>query len=507
MRRGREAAADEQWVSLCYLIIWKVSSSLEWSPMFNPQLYQVVRELYEEKLSGFAGENPNSEEFVASFPYWFFRDDNKVQERIAGSALTPEHRQEAEKAIEAYYSDSHGGNLEFYFSQLVEDFLNYVIPRSAGLPDGLTQFERLYEQLDSCIFGKLCHVTVFAVLENAYDHAGHGANLFPRGFRLGWYSKMPSAALHQPYARERAVPFYEIQKAARAIGRGRDIKDKHSYFVLEYSITIPKKRDSVGAAYRLRDDIASKFVFALRLVGLPAAYSDYRGFRMPGHLSAYSMNCINFPDEPLEREPPCDLDDRHYLYIGRLLPKLLHQPFAKVDLIDQKIEDAARRQRRVMLGEREAQLRTTIDKMLDYFQILEAVVPAEGSEYISLYGAVLLKRGGYRGAGMEPFEMFMLFKDMYKIRNAVMHGRIDDVMSGKASGKFRTDRQSLYTFKQMVHGLAALYVLNGPLRDAATKLALGNEMKLETLFADAPARKPGAPREPRRLPAMEPVYW
>jgi hypothetical protein len=474
--------------------------------MINSQLYQVVRELYQEKLDGFADQNPNSEKFISSFPYWFFRDDNKAQEKIATSALLPEFRREGEKAIEAYCSDSHGGNLEFYFSHLVEDFLNYVIPRTAGPPDGLKHFEQWYGQLDSCIFGNSCHVTVFAVLENACDHAGHGANLFPSGFRLGWYSRMPDASLHQPFARERAVPFLEIQKAVRPIGRGRDIKDKNAYFVLEYSALIPKNRESVGAAYRLRDDIGRKFVFALRLAGISTAYSDYRGFRMPGHLAAYSMNCMNFPDEPLERESPSDLDDAHYLYIGRLLPKLVHQPFAKVDLIDQKMDDAARRQRRVILGEREARLRTAIDKMLDYFQILEAVVPAEGSEYISLYGAVLLKTGGYRGAAMEPFEMFMLLKDMHKIRNAVMHGRIDDVMSGKTSGKFRTDEQSLYTFKQMVHGLAALYVLNGPLRDAATKLALGEEIKIETSFAAPRIRKSGAPRE-SRLPAREPIYW
>jgi hypothetical protein len=472
--------------------------------MHNPKLYEVVDRLYKEKLEGFAGtDDLNSEEFVASFPYWFLREDNKIQEQIAESALLPECRREAEKAVEAYYSDSHGGTTEFYLSQMVEDYLNYVIPRTAGLPDGPKHFERWYEQFDSCIFGKSCYVTVFAVLENAYDHAGHGANLLPEGFRLGWYSRMPGAALHQRYARERAVPFYEIQKAARPIARGRDIKDKHAYFVLEYSATIPKTRDSVGAAYRLRDDIGSKFVFALRVIGLPAAYSDYRGFRMPGHLSALLMNFMNFPDDPLERESPADLDDFHYLYIGRLLPKLLHEPFAKMDLINQKIEDAARRQRRVMLGEQAAQLRTSIDRILDYFQILEAIVPAEGSEYISLYAAVLLKTGGYRGSGMKPFEMFMLFKDMYKIRNAVMHGRIDDVMSAKTGGKFRTDQQSFYTFKQMVHGLAALYVLNGSLREPATKLALGEEMKLETLLAPFPARRPGQ----MRLPAMEPTYW
>ena len=298
------------------------------------------------------------------------------------------------------------------------------------------------------------------------------------------------------------MPFHEIRKAVRPIGRGRDIKDKNAYFVLEYSATIPKNRDSVGATYRLRDDVARKFVFALRLTGLSAAYSDYRGFRMPGHLSAFSMNCMNFPDDPLERKSPADLEDFHYLYVGRLLPKLLQQPLSKVDLINQKIEDAARRQRRVMLGEREARLRTAIDQLLDYFQILEAVVPAEGSQYISLYAAVLLKAGGYRGMGMKPVEMFKLFKDMYNIRNAVMHGRMDDVMSGR----FRTDQQSLYTFKQMVHGLASLYVLNGSLRDAAIGLALGEEMKLETLFAAFPTPKPGAPRE-LRLPAMEPVYW
>lgn len=468
--------------------------------MHNPKLHEVVRELYQEVLDGFVGKNLNSEEFVASFPYSFFHDDDKVRQAIAECALVPEHRQEAGKAIEAYYSDHGGGTLESYLVDLIEDFLNYVIPRTAGLTDGPECFEHMYDQLDSCIFGKSCHITVFAILENVYDHAGRGMNLFPRGFRLGWYTMMPSAALHQRYARERAVPFYEIRKAAHPIGRGRGIKDKNGYFVLEYSTRIPKNRESVVEAYRLRDDIARKFVFALRLTGLSCAYSDYRGFRIPGHLSTFSMNCMNFPDDPLERDAPGELHDIHYLWVGRLLPKLLQQPFSKVDLIDQKIEDAARRQRRVMLKEREAQILTAIDQLLDYFQVLEAVVPAEGSQYIALYAAILLKASGYGGLGMKPFELFTFIKDMHKIRNHVLHGRIDEILSGR----LKTDHQlNINTFKQLVQVLAGLYVLNGPLREAATRLALGEELKLETVFTPFPTRQPGTPR----LPAREPVYW
>jgi hypothetical protein len=468
--------------------------------MHNSKLHDVVRKLYEEVLDGFAGKDFNSEEFVASFPYSFFHDDDQLRQMIADRALVPEHRQEAEKAIEAYYSDHAGGTLESYLVDLIEDFLNYVIPRTAGLADGPEHFERWYDQLDSCVFGKSCHVTVFAMLENVYDHSGRGIGLIPRAFRLGWYTRMPNAAMHQRYARERAVPFYEMNKAAHPIGRGRDIKGKNGYFVLEYSTRIPKDPESVVAAYRLRDDIARKFVFALRLTGLSCAYSDYRGFRIPGHLSALCMNCMNFPDDPLERDAPGELDDVHYLWAGRLLPKLLQQPFSKVDLIDQKIEDAARRQRRVMLKEREAQVLTAIDQLLDYFQVLEAVVPAEGSQYIALYAATLLRASGYGGLGMKPFEVFTFIKDMHKIRNYVLHGRIDEILNGR----LKTDHQlNINAFKQLVHVLAGLYVLNGPLREAATRLALGEEVKLETVFTPFPTRQPGAPR----LPAREPVYW
>jgi hypothetical protein len=67
--------------------------------------------------------------------------------------------------------------------------------------------------------------------------------------------------------------------------------------------------------------------------------------------------------------------------IDRLLTKILPQPFSKFAVINQKIEDAMRRRRTAIRNDEWAQKMNQIDQLLDYFQVLEAIVPAEGSQY------------------------------------------------------------------------------------------------------------------------------
>jgi hypothetical protein len=157
----------------------------------------------------------------------------------------------------------------------------------------------------------------------------------------------------------------------------------------------------------------------------------------------------------------------------------MHEPLSKIAVIDQKIEDAIRRQRKAILNDRQAQIRADIDKLLDYFQALEAIVPAEGSQYISLYAARLLASSGHGGFANNPFETFKFIKEMHTIRNYVIHGRVDEVISGKVKHKL-----DVLKLRQIIYTLAGLFVLNGgSLRESATRLALGEQVDLENLYS------------------------
>jgi hypothetical protein len=263
----------------------------------NQGLYDVVRSLYDELLTNFTGEDFSGEQFLESFPHWFTHDQPDRQQRIVKAALPSGFRKEAEDAIAACYSDHGGGDLESHVCDAVEDFLNYVIPRAAGLSDERVIFDQYYAAFDSSIYGKTCLVTVFAILQDIWDNSGSA--ILPPGFRLRYlwpgHGRADSA-----YTRERAVPFFEIRKDAYPIGKGREIGSLNSYFVLEYTKAIPKNPNTIGTAYILRDEVARKFIFASRITMYSTAHSDYRCFRLLGHLSTNSMNLMNFPDDRID---------------------------------------------------------------------------------------------------------------------------------------------------------------------------------------------------------------
>jgi len=142
--------------------------------------------------------------------------------------------------------------------------------------------------------------------------------------------------------------------------------------------------------------------------------------------------------------------------IDRLLTKILPQPFSKFAVINQKIEDAMRRRRTAIRNDEWAQKMNQIDQLLDYFQVLEAIVPAEGSQYISLYAARVLTPPN--SAPNQGFELFKFIKDMHTIRNHIIHGRVGDVLSVKTDHKLDIPR-----FRHIIYSLASLYIMNGPL--------------------------------------------
>jgi hypothetical protein len=453
--------------------------------MGNPEFHRAVVELYQALLKGFAERGVKFEE-MAQYSYRFLRGDDSEtvaqREKILRAALETGFRAEVEAAVGAYLSDIYGLDLNSSVCYLVGDFLSYVVPRTMGLPDGEEYFDRCYRHFELSIFGKSFTVTAFLVLSNIWDHSASA--MLPAGFRFRYTAKDTLWAgkgtlRDDRFSRERMVPFLEIKNTAHPIGLGRSITDQGSYFLLEYTTQLPKNKFSVDAAYQLRDDVSRKFVFAARLLTYSAVYADYRGFRMPGHLASHSFNCMNFPDEPISHGRGADLDQTRSFGLSRLLSKLMTEPFENVEVIDQKMDDALRRHRTATLNQGAASLRVAVDQMLDYFQILESVVPAEGSQYIALYAARLLRASGHSAAPGKALETFNFLKDMHKIRNDVVHGRINQVVGGKWEKKFNID-----AFRHAIYSLASLYVMNGPLRDQAIQLLLGEPVKLNQMYTD-----------------------
>jgi hypothetical protein len=147
-------------------------------------------------------------------------------------------------------------------------------------------------------------------------------------------------------------------------------------------------------------------------------------------------------------------------------------------------------------GVKSLELRVAIDQLIDYFQILEAIVPTMGSEFIALYSAVLLT-AIEKGEG--SWATFQFIKRMHKFRNDVMHGRLDDVLNPKANFSV----EDVERFKLMIHALAGAYAMNGPLREIATKLALGHSVELTSLFPSS-VEEMNRMRRPQNHP---PTWW
>jgi hypothetical protein len=172
--------------------------------------------------------------------------------------------------------------------------------------------------------------------------------------------------------------------------------------------------------------------------------------------------------------------------LERLFPSLLVVPTDSIEVIYDKIDDAFRRQQERGAPFDSVATKPAIDQLLDYFQALEAVLPIEGSYQIALFTAVLI-RAANTGLGFKALEVFDFVRDMHTLRNEVIHGRINNVLSGKAKTK-KYKITDIRRFRQYVHELAILYLLNPDetgnydLRKVALRLALGDEVELKTLY-------------------------
>jgi len=466
--------------------------------VINQQLYNVVRQLRYEITAEFEAKEPDvsSQVFLRSFPYLMltFENDERMG-RVLEAALVPEYRRQAERGIEAAYSDHLGSTFEFYLAHAVEDFLNYVLPRIIGLPDSDTVFDRFYEQFDRSLYSDECVVTIFAILDNVWDNGGRA--VLPPGYALRYHDKPATGRAPDRWTRDRSIPYFEISQSAKSIGLGRSIRSAPVYFVFSHSTTLPKNKDLLEKAYTLRDEMTRKFIFSVRLLNSSAAYADYRGFRTVGHLSTHQINLMNFPEEFIEKGVSHELQEHDGHSLRRMLPKLADIPYGFFAVIDTKIEDALRRERPGADLANDPALRVAIDQLLDYFQILEAVVPAMGSEFIALYSAVLLHAINKNEDSLTAFEFI---KRMHKVRNDVMHGRMNEVLDAKKN-KFTPGDVAI--FGDIVHALSGAYIMNGPLRDPATKLALGQTVTLTSMYPES-LEEMKAMRRPQAHPA---TWW
>jgi hypothetical protein len=358
--------------------------------------------------------------------------------------------------------------------------MNHAIPRTVGLPDEDARFDRLYGRFESDLLSDTFTLECIALLENVSDHGS--AFHQTAGVRFAWACTHGSIAVSNAFLRDRVVPYLEIKKSAHPIAAGRELGDKNTFFVLEFQEARPKTTNQIQEAYARSEEITKKVSFALRLLTSSPVFSDYRGFRMPGHYSAHRMVLMNWPDEQIGGGFSQDLQV-YARGLEALLPHVLSAPSGAIAVIYDKIEDSFRRHRSSVVYPGAAEKRVAIDRLLDYFQALEAVIPVEGSYQIALYAAVLLGAAS-RQPGTAP-DVFQFIKDMHTLRNAVVHGRLDEVLEGRVKTR---NELNVHRLAHVVHELVILYLLNPDdkgkrdLRPLAHRLALGEAVALRTLY-------------------------
>jgi hypothetical protein len=445
----------------------------------NQALYDAVQRIRTSFTDAVVreGSDPNSPEFLSRFPFAILIDDTdpevrRWREQLIEIGFDAGCKEIIEKTIAICYANHGGGTTETYFVDLIQDFLDFALPRTLGLPDADAVFDDYYRQLERDLFGPTLTVTIQAVLGNI----SHSSGRFPptAGVHLQhiWFP-IPQMALNARYLRQKAVPAIEIRKAARPIAYGRSLEQETGFFILEFVEQLPKERATLNYVYQRSEEITSKVVLALRLLTSADAFSDHRGFRMLGHQSAFNMNLMNWPDDYLARGDHGDLSHSEPA-LRKLLPALIDKPAGSLAVVDHRLGDALRRWRPAIANE-DARRKAEIDKLFDYVQALESLLPLRGSDAIRLAAAILISRSTRASAN----ELDQFFKLIYQIRDDVMHGRLDKVLEDDRKGKRLIDTRRL---KHCIHQLAILAILNDNLGFLARQLALGENVNLKTLF-------------------------
>jgi len=446
-----------------------------------------MKELYDSILREFknGGSDFNSQTFLEKFPNFsyigMFRDseeDNRAAEQIMRAAFASEFEARTDESLKVYFSNTVGATREDNLCEMVDDFLNYVIPRTAGLPEADRMFDEQYEAFEQSLYLDSFPFTVCSLLKNTSDHSGSARNT--SGIKLTYYSPLPpKAVINVAPLRHRVISYYEIMEAAHLRQNRNPAELPFSILVMEFTEKVRKDEKAMQRIYERVDEITNKVVFALRLMTHAAVYSHYRGLRIPGGMAGHRFFMMDYPNEAIDySHHPGSLDPGGEM-LRRLIPEVLACPYDRIAVVDHKIEDALRRMGRAATGhDRGAQLTAEIDILLDYMQALESMVPASGSYNISLHASVLLKASRPR-ASINASEIFDFLKQMYTIRNDVMHGKLKKVLDGVAGAKSALNIHRLRTY---VYDLAVVQVLNEDLGRLAHKLALGESAQIRTIY-------------------------
>ena len=147
----------------------------------NAELYQAVCDTrnYVVKHSRLQRLDPHSAEFLAAFPMFILeefeqlpqdRNIDSLWKRLVDAAFADAFRVRTDEAIRIFGSDQAQDTLPVNFLRIVEDFLNYALPRSVGLPDESAHFDALYAQFERDLFSDSYTLVVMAALENLSDH-------------------------------------------------------------------------------------------------------------------------------------------------------------------------------------------------------------------------------------------------------------------------------------------------------------------------------------------------
>ncbi len=456
----------------------------------NPEFYAAVLGARADIVRQFdaEGANPNSEAFLARFPFVFVEEVDgdltvsPVRQRLIAAAFADGFRSRTQEAIDIFYANHSGGTPEDYLLDMVDDFLNYSLPRSLGLADEDALFDSMYRQFEADLFADSYTLKVVALLRNVSDHGGRFHSTC--GLSFAYADSSPLIVLNHPRLRNRAVSFLEIRKSGHRLYAGEDISESPGFFVLEFEEARKKKRGGLSEAHCRSEKITKKTILALRLITAAPVYAEYRGFRALGHYAGGSsgMVLMNYPGERIDKG--FGLDSEAWARgLEQLFPPLLSAPTESITVIYDKIDDAFRRQQQRGGPFDAVAPKPAIDQLLDYFQTLEAIVPVEGSYRIALSVAVLLQaasKGRVRAA-----DVFEFVRHMHQLRNDVVHGRIDNVLLGNSKTKHKI--ADIGQFRRYVHELAILYLLNPDekgkhgLRKVADSLALGECVTLRTL--------------------------
>jgi hypothetical protein len=125
-----------------------------------------------------------------------------------------------------------------------------------------------------------------------------------------------------------------------------------------------------------------------------------------------------------------------------------------MEILFLKIDDSFRR-RRTSRPFGTEQPRESVDRLLDYCQALESILPFKGDQ-VPAYAADLL-HANRRDLAAKAADTGLL-RDMYKLRNMVMHGSYALVLKNQAGT--RHTLKDVEHFRRRVHALAILYFLN-----------------------------------------------